>query len=394
MITDTAIPRVETMPEQTYLTWLKNNFSVSTTTPDSYDLTSSGVMPPIALLVDQIRALGTEFKSYLETFAPWGEPLLLDSISQIYHYPADRIVITSGVSSALYLLSLALLKPGDECLVEQPGYEPFVLAPELVGARVIPLPRRPEADYAVDLEELERLITPRTRMILLSNLHNPGMTDLTDEQIRDLFQRARRRNPDVRLVIDEIFHDFIRDEQGTAAALDDGIVALNGLGKVYGMGAIHVGWMLASPDLVARIRQLQEIVEGQGSTHVTEVLAGLVLQHHADYDAHWRRLLIPNHRIAEAFLTPLVDSGVLSGRVSEHGTVIFPKVNGAADADAVDRLVRDLAERQKVFVTAGRYFYGPLHIRIGIGGDSQRLEAGLVRLTDGLRAFANAAQSR
>jgi aspartate/methionine/tyrosine aminotransferase len=156
--------------------------------------------------------------------------------------------------------------------------------------------RRMPKDFKVDLVELESLVTPRTKLLVLSNLHNPSSTFLQDETLQGIATLAQKFK--IKVLMDEIFHDFVEEKQPPAATLNDCFISLNSLSKVYGLSLLRCGWILASPEVIENIRPVQVIVENIGS-RLTQTLASIVLEHSHDYREYWSQHLSKNREIVQ-----------------------------------------------------------------------------------------------
>src|SRR6202166_1885870 len=112
----------------------------------------------------------------LEITAPgaYGYGPLQERLARHNGVPEECVVAATGTSMANHLAMAAVLDPGDEVLIEQPVYEPLLNIAEYLGARIKRVPRRFETGFAVELSEIEKAISGETRLIVLSNLHNPS----------------------------------------------------------------------------------------------------------------------------------------------------------------------------------------------------------------------------
>src|SRR5215213_10839008 len=108
------------------------------------------------------------------TYGGYGYPPLLQSIATRYRVAPEEVVTTAGTTFAYHLAMAALIKPGDEILFEYPTYEPMLTLARYLGADVKRFSRRFEDQFQVLPEDLERLVTPKTRLIIITNLHNPS----------------------------------------------------------------------------------------------------------------------------------------------------------------------------------------------------------------------------
>jgi aspartate/methionine/tyrosine aminotransferase len=261
-------------------------------------------------------------------------------------------------------------------LVETPVYEPLRLAPARLGASLDVLPRRPEDGYRLHAEQLARRMTPRTRLIILTNLHNPSGSLVGQRDLRDAAQVVRGCNPAARILVDETFLPFAGEMAVSTATLGPAFITVNTLTKVYGLGMLRCGWVTAAPEIMGPIRKDWIGVAGIGS-RLTEALASLAVERLELFERHWQAVLAGNRPLLEEHLGPLVERGVLRGEVTPPGCICFPEVMGAADTTV---LTQALAREQSVYAVPGRFFGAPGHIRLGFGGDAAVLNEGLRRL--------------
>ena len=127
--------------------------------------------------MDQLEINGPSIYGY--------EPLL-QAIARRYRVPQESVVSAVGTSLANYLALAAITEPGDEILVEQPTYELILSTAKYLGLEIKRFPRRAENNFAIDLADVERNITPRTRAIVICNLHNPTGALTSDATLREL----------------------------------------------------------------------------------------------------------------------------------------------------------------------------------------------------------------
>ena len=128
--------------------------------------------------------------------------------------------------------------------------------PRALGARVRRFERRFEDGYRLDVDGLLERLTPGTRLILLTNLHNPSGVRAGQDELRTLAERAGERG--VWLVVDEVYLEFLPPgEDRTAFNLAPNVVTLSSLTKVFGLGGLRRGWILAPRDLAGRLLQMR-----------------------------------------------------------------------------------------------------------------------------------------
>ncbi len=366
-----------------YLPWYNDLEVKLQRSEDTHLFLSSAVCEPTDILTGHLRRFHeTELRAHLDVSNAWGHPALIQSIADRYGVGTQRVLTTNGVSNAIYLLCRALLSANTHVVVESPTYEPLVSAADIVGSRIASLQRRPPG-YQIDLNDLKRALRADTMLLLLSNLHNPSGQLLLDDSLKELAREAQSISPNIRIVVDEVYRDFVFDNRKPAATLDDCFISLNSLTKVYGLGCVHCGWILAEPAIIDRVRHLQLLVEGSGAK-LLEGIASFIIRRLDEYLDRSAKLLSHNRRLLFQHLSPLIRDGVLSGGVPQYGSMYFPGLSNVSDTQT---FAEKLAEKYRVYVVPGRFFGEPGHVRMGLGGESERLRKGLERFAEAAYAL-------
>jgi aspartate/methionine/tyrosine aminotransferase len=263
----------------------------------------------------------------------------------------------------------ALIAPGDEVVAEHPAYEPMIATAAHLGATICSFERRPP-DFAIDPAAVERAVTERTRVILLTNLHNPTGNLADEATLRAIGEIAARI--DAHVVVDEVYLDAAVPPQRTSALLGDRFVVTSSLTKCYGLSGIRCGWILAEPELAERIWRLNELF-GVAQSHAAERLALVAFEHLGEIAAANAQLLQHNRALANAFFAGRND---LECPPMTGGITAFPRLL-RGDVDVLNRLLR---ERYDTSIVPGRFFGVPDRFRMGIGNPTEIVEAGLERL--------------
>jgi len=335
-----------------YMHWAK------TQPPARFNLASSEV-PHFALDAFPIDVAGLE----LDGASRYRYPPLRAAIARKCGVAPDRVVMADGASMANMLAMAALIAPGDEVLVEHPAYEPMVAAARFLGAEISQF-RRKGPDFRLDPAAVARAVTARTRLILLTNLHNPSGNLADAETLRQIGDLG----PIV--LIDEVYLDAAGEK--SAALLGDGFVATSSLTKVYGLSGLRCGWILAEPALAERMWRLNELF-GVAQVHAGERLGCFALAHLGEVAAGTADRLRRNRALANAFFAA---RGDLECAPMVHGITAFPRlVHG--DPEALDDLLRT---RFDTGIVPGRWFEMADHFRIGVGGPTEMVAEGLARL--------------
>lgn len=343
-----------------YLRWAK------TKAPAAFDLTSSGVpylpLAELPITLDDLEISGT---------GAYGYPPLQQAIAARYRVDEPCVVAAMGTSMANYLALSALVGPGDEVLVEHPTYEPLIAAARHLGAEVRHFARRAGDGFRLDPAEVERRITPRTRAVVITNLHNPSSALADDDALRQVGEVAARAG--ARVIVDEVYLDALWEPAPrTAFHLGERFISTNSLTKVYGLNGLRCGWVLAEPGLAERMWRLTELFNNIG-VHAAERMS-LAAFRNLDAIAHRSRTLLDAN--AAALNDFYAAHPALDAPPHVHGTVSFPRVR-TGDADALCTL---LIDRYDTAVVPGRFFGAPDHVRIGLGLAPATFAQGLERL--------------
>lgn len=346
-----------------YMEWAKRHAGAR------YDLAASGVGSlPLAELPVHLEDLEL-------TGSPgYGYPPLLERLAAKAGVAPENVVTAAGTSMANLLALAALLEPGDEVLIESPTYELLVTAARYLGAEVGRFPRRFEDGFAVDPDAVAAAMGPRTRLVVLTNLHNPSGVRTGDKTLARVAGIARARG--ARLLVDEVYLEALFDPAVRSAFhLGPGIVATGSLTKAYGLSGLRCGWVLAAPELAERMWRIDDL-HGASAAHPAERLSVVALDRLEAIAARAQERLDRNRALLHRFLDGRSD---LEAVRPEAGTVAFPRLTGS-DGDRVEALCRLLRERHETSIVPGHFFEAPEHFRVGIGAATPIVDEGLRRL--------------
>ncbi len=331
-----------------------------------YNLATSGVMSyPLAQLPVKIEDL--------EICGPtqYGYAPLVERIAKLSGVTPDCVVTAAGTSLANHLAFAATLEPGEEALVEWPTYELLVTTLEYLGARVRYFDRPAEQGFRVDPEEVERKITPQTRLIVLTNMHNPSGVLMDEGTLRAIGDVAKRNNAHV--LVDEVYLEALYQRRPRPAVhLGDHFLVTSSLTKAYGLSGLRCGWVLANPELAQRMWRINDLY-GVNAAFPADLLSVIALDNLERVAARAEKLLAANRPGLDGFLQSRDDLACIR---PEFGTIAFPQLLHGS-VDHLDHLLR---EQYETSVVPGSYFGMPQHFRIGIGGDPEMTRAALERL--------------
>ena len=357
-----------------YMHWAKTHSQAP------FNLATSGVRP---YPLERLRVSLSDLE--LSGTSAYGYPPLQEAIAAKCGVTTDAVVAANGTSMANFLALAALLAPGDEVLVEQPTYELILSAALYLGAEVKRFARPSEHGFHLDPSEVERAITPRTRLVVVTNLHNPSNAYAGDEVLKQIGDTAARVG--ARVLVDEVYLDAAcARAPRTAFHLGEHFISTSSLTKVYGLSGLRCGWILAAPALAERMWRLNDLF-GVAQPHAAERLSCIAFARLHEIAADARALLAQNRALANDFLATRDD---LETFPITEGMISFPRLL----TGSVDALCALLREKYETSLVPGRFFEMPGHFRLSIGGDTEMLRGGLERLGAALDEFRGRSKGR
>ncbi|MEM1930554.1 MAG: pyridoxal phosphate-dependent aminotransferase [Sulfolobales archaeon] len=223
-------------------------------------------VPTFQHIIDEAkRSLDAKFTGYTET--P-GIRELREAIAMYLNdrYKADvktsEVIVTPGAKGAIFLALSAYLNPGDEVIVPEPSYPAYPEVARFIGAKPVFIPLKwlgPTGGFALDVEAIETAITPRTKVIVVNNPHNPTGALFTPSQVERIFEIAREHN--IMLLVDEIYDNFIYDNQPFRSFLTfsdwrDYLLYINGFSKTFSMTGWRLGYLVVREEVATKLTRL------------------------------------------------------------------------------------------------------------------------------------------
>ncbi|HJT44851.1 MAG TPA: pyridoxal phosphate-dependent aminotransferase, partial [Chthoniobacterales bacterium] len=219
-----------------------------------YDLALSGILNlPIAEMdvdAQELELHGDNAYGY--------RPLIEALANHRKVAPKNVVTVAGGTSMANHLAMAGLIEHGDEVLIEEPAYDPLLAVARYLGAKIRRFPRPFEIEFKIDIQALEKQVTPRTRLIVITNLHNPSSALVDDETLRKIGELARAVG--ARVLVDEVYLEaMFENAPPSAISVGPEFIVTSSLTKGYGLSGLRCGWVFAEPKLAEKIRQLDDI---------------------------------------------------------------------------------------------------------------------------------------
>ncbi|MGW1625963.1 pyridoxal phosphate-dependent aminotransferase [Streptomyces sp. NPDC002172] len=178
--------------------------------------------------------------------------------------PDAEVLVTAGATEAIAAALLALVEPGDEVVALEPYYDSYAASIAMAGGTRVPVTLRPDAGaFRLDLDELRAAVTPRTRLLLVNTPHNPTGTVLTRAELTAIAELAVER--DLLVVTDEVYEHLVYDAAehvplATLPGMRGRTVTIGSAGKTFSFTGWKVGWVTATPNLVAAVRSAKQFL--------------------------------------------------------------------------------------------------------------------------------------
>jgi aspartate/methionine/tyrosine aminotransferase len=353
-----------------------------------FNLSESGVHPlQLGELVDDAsarQALMAETLRYTQTN---GTVPLRDAIAALYPgATADHVQVTNGGSEANYITTWKLVEPGDEVVVMVPNYMQIPGIARAFGGAVREWPlARAAGRWSIDAGALDRLVTPRTKLIAICNPNNPTGARFEAADLDRVVAAAARHGS--WLLADEIYRGAERDGRETPSIWGryDRAIVTSGLSKAYGLPGLRVGWVVAPPPLVASLWAYHDYTSiAPGALSDALARHALEPERRARILARTRKILDDNYPVIASWLD--AHGGLFDYAPPDAGAIVYTRYHHPINSTD---LVTRLRERHSVMAVPGDHFGMDRHLRLGFGDAPEYLAAALARLGDGIAAAIN-----
>jgi aspartate/methionine/tyrosine aminotransferase len=342
-----------------------------------YNLSESGVHP---VGLDELLTLaGTSIDDVRLGYGQSnGSDALRSRIAALYPGAADdQIMVGNGSAEANFVAAWALIQPGDEVVILTPTYMQTHGLARTFGATVREVPLRYELGWQADPDEIARVVTDRTRLVVVTNPGNPTGARL-NEEVRAALVRATDRTG-AWLLADEVYTGAELDcvETPSFFGAHERVLATGSLSKAYGLPGLRIGWVVSSADVAERLwarTDYTTISPGELTDRLATVaLDPAVRPHLLERTRGYIR------RGLDVLETWMARQGVFEHRPTEAGAICLARYDlPMASAELAERLRVD----KSVLIVPGEHFGLDRHVRFGIGIEEAPLRAALDRMAE------------
>lgn len=293
----------------------------------------------------------------------------------------DQVLVTTGSAEANYLAALRLIQPGDAVAMLLPNYLQLWGHTQNLGAQVRGFRLHEERAWAPDVDEIKAAIAPGTKLVVVTNPHNPTGSILSEPMRRAILERTAEVG--AWLLADEVYIGAERDGQTTKSFWGsyDRLVCVAGLSKAYGLPGLRIGWLVGPASLVAEAWAGHDYTT-IGPSGVSDYLAALALEPKVRERllARTRGMLQQNWPVLEAWLKGFGDT--FSWVAPRAGAICFahyrPTIPG-------EELVERVRAAENTLLVPGEHFGMPGYVRFGFGNEAGELPHALAAAAAGLR---------
>jgi aspartate/methionine/tyrosine aminotransferase len=287
---------------------------------------------------------------------------------------AGDVLVTPGAVAALFIVNTSLLEREDHLVVEFPNYASNLETPFAIGCEMTNIELKFENNFRVNTEAFTRALTPETKLVSVTNPHNPTGVMLDEEDLLKLIRIAEERQ--LFLLVDETYRDLaFNNKPPLAASLSDRVISVSSVSKAHGLPGLRIGWIVTRN---TRLQQLFLAAKEQiviCNSVLDEEVAFRYLVSSEKRQAFIRAHVERNYEIVSRWMesNPFLEWVKPAG-----GCVCFPRFKKDVRVD-IDLFYKLLAEKYRTLVGSGHWFgMDRAYFRVGFGWPSaEELEAGL-----------------
>ncbi len=295
----------------------------------------------------------------------------------------DEVVVTPGAKPIMFYAILALVNAGDEVIYPNPGFPIYESVIEFVGGKAVPIPLREENDFRLDVDELAKLITPKTKMLIINTPQNPTGGVLTRADIEKIADLVRGKG--IIVLSDEVYDRVLYEGEAFSIASLPGMkeqtILLDGFSKTYAMTGWRLGYGVMPVALAARISKL--MVNSNSCTNAATQLAGVAALT-GPQDAVVS-MVAEFKRRRDAIVAGLNAIPGITCRSPKGAFYVFPNIKslGKSSKEVADYLLNEA----NVAALAGTAFgaYGEGYLRLSYANSLENINEALNRIDSAIR---------
>jgi aspartate aminotransferase len=297
----------------------------------------------------------------------------------------SEVVVTPGAKPIIFYVALALLDPGDEAVYPNPGFPIYESMIQYIGAKAVPVAVREDRNWSLDVDELARSLTPKTKLVILNSPHNPTGGMIPMEDLHRIAELALRY--DFMILSDEIYSRVIYGGQYhsifSLPLMRERTILLDGFSKIYAMTGWRLGYGVMPEDFANQISKLQ--TNAASCTATFTQLAGIEALR--GDQGKTEEMVEEFRRRRDLFVAGLNDIPGISCKTPEGAFYVFPNIKklGIPSKKLADLLL----EEAGVACLSGTAFgsNGEGYLRFSYANSQENIREALSRVRDLLKNF-------
>ncbi|HEX3153987.1 MAG TPA: aminotransferase class I/II-fold pyridoxal phosphate-dependent enzyme [Candidatus Angelobacter sp.] len=306
-----------------------------------------------------------------------GTTLLRERVAALYpNAAATNVLVTVGAAQANWMVCSTLLEQGDEVIVVSPGYRQVWGLAKNAGCRVKETHLHRESSWRLDLDDLEQLATPKTKLISIVNPNNPTGSILSQEEMRRIVNICQKTG--AWLHADEVYRgtELAIDETPSFWGMYERVICINSMSKAYGLAGLRIGWAVASPEMVEKLWRRHEyaVIAASGPSMKLGEIALQPAKRKMLLDRQ-KKLSREGHAVLEQWVREQEDRFSVSKAVAT--SIAFVCYNfDMPSAELADHI----RTKASVLVAPGGYLGTESHLRITVGYEPEKVRTALERI--------------
>lgn len=306
-----------------------------------------------------------------------GTVLLRERIAALYpNASAANVLVTVGAAQANLMVCSTLLEPGDEVIVVSPGYRQVWGLAKNAGCRLKETHLRPENNWRLDMDEIERLAGPKTKLISIVNPNNPTGSILSREEMARIVGLCRKTG--AWLHADEVYRgtELAGDETPSFWGMYERVICVNSMSKAYGLAGLRIGWAIASPEMVEELWRRHEyaVIAAAGPSMKLAEIALQPAKRKMLLDRQ-KKLSREGHAVLESWVRE--QEGRFSANKAVATSIAFVRYNFDMPSP---ELADHIRRKASVLVAPGGYLGTENHLRITVGYEPEKVRTALERI--------------
>lgn len=295
----------------------------------------------------------------------------------------DRVVVTPGAKPIMYYVITAMIEAGDEVIYPNPGFPIYESVIEFVGGKAVALPLREEKGFSFDIADLERLVSDRTRLIIINTPANPTGGILSRKDIQAIAGIARQRN--IMVLSDEVYKNILYEGEHVSIMAEPGMqdltILLDGFSKTYAMTGWRLGFGVMPVELAQKVERLMINSNSCTATFVQDAGVQALLGPQDECDAMVERF----RKRRDVIVSGLNDLPGVSCITPKGAFYVFPNVKDVPMSSR--ELSTYILNEANVAVLSGTAFgrYGDGYLRLSYANSIGNIEEGLNRIYKALK---------